>query len=76
MKKKQVKPSTMLNLKGVLFLLAFGVWVYLLMNDSSVFLTLYDAVLFHGTNTLMIIVVLYIAILLLQFFISIDDVQK
>jgi uncharacterized membrane protein len=76
MKKKQIKPSTMFNLKGFLYLIAFGVWVYLIMADGEGFKTFYDALIGYGQNTLMIITVLYIAILLLQFFVGIEDTEN
>lgn len=40
MKKKTVKESTMFNIKGILILVAFGVWVNLMIGIKENFGTL------------------------------------
>ena len=76
MKKKQVNRSTMLNLKGFLILMAFSIWVYVMMTNKGSFESAYDALLSYGQDTLLVIVVCYILIVLLQFFVGIEDVEK
>ena len=76
MKKKQVNRSTMLNLKGFLILIAFSIWVYLMMTNNGSFESDFEALLSYGQDTLMIIIVCYILILLLQFFVGIEDAEE
>jgi len=66
----------MFNIKGFLYLAAFGVWVYLIMTDGEKLKTFYDALLWYGQNTLVVITVLYIILLLLQIFVSIEDTEN
>jgi len=61
-KKKTVKNSTLLNLKGVLILLAFGIWVNLLMEAKEDIGSIEDAFSQLGSNTLLLIVGTYIVI--------------
>ena len=72
-KKKTIKPSTMLNLKGFLILSAFGIWVYVMMNIEELYGSAKDTLVYYGGNTLFIITVFYILILLLEFFVDIGD---
>lgn len=71
--KKPVKPKTMLNLKGFLILSAFGIWVYIMMNMEEIYGSAKDTFLYYSGNTLFIIMVLYILIILLEFFLDIGD---
>ena len=73
MKRKPVKPQTMLNLKGFLILSAFGIWVYIMMNMEEIYGAAKDTFLYYTGNTLFIIMVLYILIILLEFFLDIGD---
>jgi len=73
MKKKPIKPGTMLNLKGFLILSAFGIWVYVMMNMEELYGSAKESFLYYGGNTLFIIMVLYILIILLEFFLDIGD---
>ena len=75
MKKRKVNRSTMLNLKGFLILIAFGVWVYVMTNKES-FDSALEALFSYGQDTLIIITVVYILIILLQSFIGIEDAEK
>ena len=76
MKKKTIKPATMLNLKGFLILSAFGIWVYLMMSIKESFGSIKDALISYGSNTLFVIMALYIFIILLEFFLDIGDGRK
>jgi hypothetical protein len=76
MKKKTIKQSTMLNLKGFLILIAFGIWVYVIMNSGESIQSTKEAIYSYGGNTLLIISVLYILIILLEFFIDIEKINK
>jgi TRAP-type C4-dicarboxylate transport system permease large subunit len=70
MKKKTVKKSTMLNLRGFLILISFGVWVTLMMEIKENFDTLKDAIMAYGSNTLLMIIVTYIILVILGLFIE------
>jgi len=70
MKKKTVKKSTMLNLRGFLILISFGVWVTLMMEIKENFDTLKDAIMAYGSNTLFRIIVTYIILVILGLFIE------
>jgi|GEM_PF-3303944 len=76
MKKKPIKPVTMLNLKWFLILSAFIIWVYVMMNMKEIYGSIKDTLLYYGGNTLFIIMVLYILIILLEFFLDIGDGRK
>jgi len=66
----------MLNLKGFLILIAFGIWVYVIMNSGESIQSTKEAIYSYGGNTLLIISVLYILIILLEFFIDIEKINK
>lgn len=76
MKKKMIKAKTMLNFKGFLILSAFGIWVYVMMNIKEIYGSAKDTLLYYGGNTLFIIMVLYILIILVEFFLDIGDGRK
>ena len=63
MKKKTVKKSTLLNLKGILILLAFGIWVNLLIEAKEHIGSIEDALSVLGGNTLLLIIGTYIVII-------------
>lgn len=73
MKKKSIKPGTMLNFKGFLILSAFGIWVYVMMNMEELYGAAKDTYMYYAGNTLFIIMVLYILIILLELFLDIGD---
>ena len=60
----------MLNLKGFLILIAFGVWVTLMMEIHKNFDTLKDAIMAYGSNTLFVVVVAYVVLVILGLFIE------
>ena len=76
MKKKTIKPETMFNLKWFLILSAFGIWVYVMMNIKEIYGSAKDTLLYYGANTLFIIMVVYILIILVEFFLDIGDGRK
>lgn len=76
MKKKTLKKSTMLNLKGFLILSVFAVFVYVLMNKDEIIESTKDAVYTYGGGFFVTISVIYILIILLELFVDIDDVDK
>ena len=57
---KTVKKSTMFNMKGILILVAFGVWVNLMIGIKEHFGTLKEALMSFAGNTAMVITVTYI----------------
>ena len=73
MKKKTIKPGTMLNLKWFLILSAFIVWIYVMMNIEEIYGSIKDTLLYYAGNTLFIIMVLYILIILVELFLDIGD---
>ena len=73
MKKKTIKAKTMLNFKGFLILSAFGIWVYVMMNMKEIYGSAKDTLLYYSGNTLFIIMVVYILIILVEFFLDIGD---
>ena len=70
MKKKRVKKSTMFNMKGVLILAAFGIWVNLMIGISENYESLKDAMLALGGNTFFIVIITYILLVILGIFIE------
>ena len=63
MKKRRVKQSTLFNLKGILILLAFGIWVNLLIEAKEHIGSLKDAFSVLGSDTLFVIIVTYILLI-------------
>ena len=76
MKKKTIKRSTMLNLKGFLILSAFSVLVYVLMDMDKIIESTKDAIYTYGGSFFVTISVIYILIILLEFFVGIEDTDK
>ena len=73
MKKKSVKKSTMLNLKGILILLAFGIWVNLIIGVEEHIGSITDLVKAYGSNTLLMIIIAYVALVVLGLFFEAGD---
>ena len=76
MKKKTVKKSTMFNMKGFLILLAFGIWINLVIGISKNYESLKDAVLALGSNTLFVIIATYILMIILGIFVEGEDTDR
>jgi len=76
MKKKTVKKSTMFNMKGILILVAFGVWVNLMMGISDNYESLKDALFSLGQNTLLVIIVTYVLLVILGIFLEGEDTDS
>ncbi len=75
MKKKSVTQGTMLNLKGMLYLTAFAIWIFVMMNISETLNFTKDAIVSYGGSTAVIIFVMYIIFLLLELFVDIEDLD-
>ncbi len=73
MSKKTIKKSTMFNLKGILILLAFGIWVNLIIGTEENIGSIADAIQAYGSNTLLMIIVGYIALIVLGLFFEAGD---
>ena len=58
----------MLNLRGFLILISFGIWVTLMMEIHKNFDTLKDAIMAYGSNTLFVVIVAYVALVILGLF--------
>ena len=76
MKKKTVKKSTMFNMKGILILLAFGIWVNLMIGISENYESLKDAILALGSNTLFVIIATYVLLIILGVFVEGEDTDR
>lgn len=76
MKKKPIKPGTMLSLKWFMILSAFIIWVYVMINMKEIYGAVKETLLYYAGNTLFIIMVVYILIILLEFFLDIGDGKK
>ena len=70
MKKKTVKNSTMLNLKSVLIIVAFGIWVNLMIAIKENLGSLKDMIIAYGSNTLFVIISTYIVLIIVGLFIE------
>ena len=73
MKKKNIKRSTLFNLKGILILLAFGIWVNLMIEAKENIGSLEDAISAYGGNTLLMIIVGYIVMVTVGLFFEASD---
>ena len=76
MKKKTVKKSTMFNMKGILILLAFGIWVNLMIGISENYESLKDAVFALGSDTFFVIVTTYVLMIILGIFVEGEDTDR
>ncbi len=76
MKKKNIKKSTLLNLKGVLILLAFGIWVNLLIEAKEHINSIKDMFSALGGNTLLIIVATYIIIVIVGLIFEAEETDR
>lgn len=76
MKKKTVKKSTMFNMKGILILAAFGIWVNLLIGIKENYQSLKDAILALSGNTFFMIISTYILLVVLGIFIECEDTDS
>ena len=68
MKKKHIKKATLLNLKGVLILLAFGIWVNLIIGAEEEIGSISDLFRVYGGNTLLMIIAGYIVLVIVGLF--------
>ena len=75
MKKKSVTQGTMLNLKGMLYLTAFTVWIFVIMDIADTLEFTKEAVLSYGGSTAVVIFIFYIIFLLLEFFVDVEDLD-
>ncbi|RRS31844.1 MAG: hypothetical protein P794_02930 [Epsilonproteobacteria bacterium (ex Lamellibrachia satsuma)] len=76
MKKKTVKNSTLFNMKGILILIAFGVWVNLTIDIKENFESFKDMIFSLGGNTLLIIIVTYVLFVILGIFVEGKDTDR
>ena len=73
MKKKPLKRSTLFNLKGILILLMFGIWVNLIIEVNEEVRSLEDFISTYGGNTLLMIIVGYIVLVTVGLFFEASD---
>jgi len=66
----------MLNLKGFLILSAFAILVYVLMDMDKIIESTEDAIYTYGGSFFITITMIYILIILLEFFVGIEDTDK
>ena len=76
MKKRTVKDTTLFNMKGILILIAFGVWVNLMMGVAEHFDTLKEAFLSITGNTAMVLSITYIFFVVLGIFLEGEDTDR
>ncbi|SFV90636.1 hypothetical protein MNB_SV-4-313 [hydrothermal vent metagenome] len=76
MKKKRVKNSTLLNLKGILILLAFGIWVNLIIGVKENLHSVEDALYQLGGNTILIITVTYVVLVIVGIFFEAEQTDR
>jgi len=74
-KKTSLKRSTLLNVKGFLYLTAFAIWVFVIMETSDNITSINDAVFSYGGSTLVVIGVLYIILIVLEFLVDLEDID-
>jgi len=67
-KKKRIKKTTLLNLKGILILLAFGIWVNLIIGVEEEIGSISDLFRVYGGNTLLMIIAGYIVLVIVGLF--------
>lgn len=65
----------MLNLKGMLYLIAFGIWIFVMMNIADTLEFSKEALLSYGGGTAIIILILYMIFVLLEFVIDVEDLD-
>jgi len=66
----------MFNMKGILILLAFGVWVNLMIGISDNYDTLKDAIYALSGNTLLVIIVTYVILVIIGIFVETHDTDR
>ena len=66
----------MFNMKGILILVAFGVWVNLMIGIKENYDTLKDAIFALGENTLSVIIVTYVLLIVLGIFLEGEDTDR
>ena len=75
MKKRSLKQGTMLNLKGMLYLIAFGIWIFVMISIADTLEFGNEALLSYGGSTAVIIFILYMIFVLLEFVIDVEDLD-
>jgi len=66
----------MFNMKGILILIAFGVWVNLMIGVKENYATLKDAIYALSGNTLLVITVTYIILVIIGIFVETHDTDR
>jgi len=66
----------MFNMKGILILLAFGIWVNLIIGINKHFDSIKDAILVYSSNTLIVITVTYLIFVIIGLFIETHDTDR
>ncbi|WP_153015047.1 hypothetical protein [Sulfurovum riftiae] len=66
----------MFNMKGILILVAFGVWVNLMIGIKENFETLKEALMSFAGNTAMVITVTYVVFVILGIFLQGEDTDS
>ncbi len=74
--KKTTKPSKMLNIKGILILIAFGLGVNITILLINSIQPIEEILFSYSSISLLLVAVLYIAIIVIEFFTDIDKSTK
>jgi uncharacterized membrane protein YidH (DUF202 family) len=75
MNKRSVKRSTMLSFKGALYLLAIGVWIFVMSEIEDDFDFSQTALTSYWGSTALILFVVYIMLVLLELFVDVEDLD-
>jgi len=75
MNKRLVKHSIMLSFKGVLYLLAIGVWIFVMSEIEDDFDFSQTALTSYWGSTALILFIVYIMLVFLELFIDAEDID-
>ncbi len=75
MNKRTVKHSTMLSMKGVLYIIAVVVWIYVMREISLEFDFSRESLTSYWGSTALILFIVYVMVVLLELFIDVSDLD-
>lgn len=75
MKKQTVKHSTMLSMKGVLYLIAIGVWIFVMSEIEDDFNFSRESLTSYWGSTALILFIAYVMVVLLELFVDVEDLD-
>lgn len=66
----------MLNMKGFLILIAFGIWSYIILGLGESTKSAIDELIYYGGNTILVVTLLYVFLIVLELFIDTEDLDS